>query len=338
MRLQLALFLGGLGRALGLAAPQAGAANRAQWAAEAERLSAQAATLRAEAGEMERALVETKRLREAAEEALNPKAAVPVKWEWPLVTGTVELGGAELVLRWQLREKGATALEVLDAEGVRVASGAGDVVYSQSRHGRGAHVHFTARGDGFCVKARFESLSVEDAAAALDESAAHLSALRSAEAALAAADPALASLAKFDPPARLFPALNPRSIVSSVARSARLRNRRRDVARARRLAYRTLLRAQKDATYWERVATVAGGDQYVCNDGQVRVLAPSGTIDVTGLAPVFNTWAPSKRATFQGTCDIELKPGSDGVPETKRPRAGGRAGGARKSRRAETAL
>ena len=124
MRLQLAcIFLGGLGRALGLAAPQAGAANRAQWAAEAERLSAQAATLRAEAGEMERALVETKRLREAAEEALNPKAAVPVKWEWPLVTGTVELGGAELVLRWQLREKGATALEVLDAEGVRVASG-----------------------------------------------------------------------------------------------------------------------------------------------------------------------------------------------------------------------
>ena len=132
-------------------------------------------------------------------------------------------------------------------------------------------------------------------------------------------------------------------VAESLASSCQGILRGSELAFSRRLAQRTLLRAEKDAAYWQRIAAVAGGDQFVCSDGEARVLAPSGDVSVTGLAPLFDSWAPARRTTFRGSCDIVLAPGfgEPGAEEPARrsPRAGGRAGGARKSRRsAETGV
>ena len=313
------------------------------WQAEAARLNAQAAQLRAEAGVLQESLLEERRARE--QQALEPAVAVVApSWDYPMVHGKVVLAEKELVLRWQLRDGGTRAdLEVLDAGGCEVARGSGDVRYTSSRHGAGETVSFVATSGDFAVVSTFECLAADDAQALGDEAAAHLAALRHAEFALAAAEPALRDLASFDPPRRLFPLLNPRSLASRAVSRVRTRNRRRDAERSRRLAQRTLLRAEKDAAYWQRIAAVAGGDQFVCSDGEARVLAPSGDVSVTGLAPLFDSWAPARRTTFRGSCDIVLAPGfgEPGAEEPARrsPRAGGRAGGARKSRRsAETAI
>ena len=76
------------------------------WQAEAARLNAQAAQLRAEAGVLQESLLEERRARE--QRALEPAVAVVApSWDYPMVHGKVVLAeDRELVLRWQLRDGG----------------------------------------------------------------------------------------------------------------------------------------------------------------------------------------------------------------------------------------